>query len=125
MNKPSAAAAQNPLLANWTSAFGLTPFGTIKPEHFRAAFDSALAAHRAEIDAIAADKAGPTFVNTIEALERGGRTLDRVSNVFFVLTGADTGDAIEAIERDISPLLARHSNALYLDRALYARIADL
>src|SRR5476649_1764905 len=125
MNKPSAAAAQNPLLANWTGAFGLPPFGAIKPEHFRPAFDRALAAHRAEIDAIAADKAGPTFVNTIEALERGGRTLDRVANVFFVLSGADTGDAIEAIERDISPLLARHSNALYLDRALYARIADL
>ena len=84
----------------------------------------ALAAHRTEIDAIAADPAAPTFANTIEALERGGRALDRVSNVFFVLAGADTNDAIEAIERDISPLLARHSNALYLDRALFARIAS-
>src|SRR5471030_103501 len=125
MNKPSAAAAQNPLLANWTGAFGLPPFGSIKPEHFRPAFDRTLAAHRAEIDAIAADKAAPTFANTIEALERAGRALDRVSNVFFVLAGADTGEAIEAVERDISPLLARHSNALYLDRALYARIAEL
>jgi peptidyl-dipeptidase Dcp len=112
-------------LADWTGAFGLPPFDAIKPEHFRPAFDRALAAHRAEIDGIAADKVAPTFANTIEALERSGRPLDRVSNVFFVLTGANTGDAIEAIERDISPLLARHSNALYLDRALYARIADL
>ena len=116
---------QNPLLAEWTGAFGLPPFGAIGPEHFRPAFDQALAAHRAEIDAIAAAPAVPTFGNTIEALERSGRALDRVSNVFFVLAGADTGDAIEAIERDVSPLLARHSNALYLDRALYARIADL
>jgi peptidyl-dipeptidase Dcp len=117
--------SENPLLVEWTGAFGLPPFGTVGPEHFRPAFDLALAAHRAEIDAIAADPAAPTFANTIEALERGGRALDRVSNFFFVLAGADTGDAIEAIERDISPLLARHSNALYLDRALYARIADL
>ena len=116
---------QNPLLAEWTGAFGLPPFGAIGPEHFRPAFDQALAAHRAEIDAIAAAPAVPTFRNTIEALERSGRALDRVSNVFFVLAGADTGDAIEAIERDVSPLLARHGNALYLDRALYARIADL
>ena len=82
------------------------------------------AAHRAEIDAIAADPAPPSFANTIEALERSGRALDRVANVFFVLAGADTSDAIEAVERDMSPLLARHSNAIYLDRALYARVAD-
>ena len=72
-----------------------------------------------------ANPAAPTFDNTIVALEKSGRALERVSNVFFVLAGADTSDAIEAIERDISPLLARHSNALYLDRALYARIAEL
>lgn len=125
MNPPSAPDSKNPLLATWTAPFGLPPFGAIAPEHFRPAFDQALAAHRAEIDAIAADPAEPTFANTIEALERGGRALDRVSNVFFVLAGADTGDAIEAIERDISPLLARHGNALYLDRALFARIAGL
>ncbi len=123
--KPTAEASANPLLADWTGAFGLPPFGAIAPHHFRPAFDRALAANRAEIDAIAADKATPTFADTIEAMERAGRALDRVCNVFFVLAGADTGEAIEAVERDVSPLLARHSNAIYLDRALYARIADL
>ena len=118
-------AAENPLLTDWTGAFGLPPFGAIRPEHFRPAFDRALARHRAEIDAISANTAAPTFDNTIVALETSGRALERVANVFFLLAGADTGDAIEAVERDVSPLLARHSNALYLDRALYARIADL
>jgi peptidyl-dipeptidase Dcp len=117
--------AQNPLLADWTGKFGLPPFGAIAPEHFRPAFDAALAAHRAEIEAIAADPAVPSFDNTIAALERSGRALDRVANVFFVLAGADTSDAIEAVEREVSPLLARHGNALYLNRALYTRIADL
>jgi peptidyl-dipeptidase Dcp len=115
----------NPLLTDWTGAFGLPPFGALTPEHFRPAFDAALTRHRAEIDAIAANPEPPTFANTIEALETSGRDLDKVANVFFVKAGADTGDAIEAIERDVSPLLARHSNALYLDRKLYARIADL
>ena len=118
-------ASDNPLLADWTGAFGLPPLGAIAPEHFRPAFDRALARHRTELDAISANPAAPSFVNTIEALERSGRDLDRVSNVFFVLAGAATSDAIEAVERDISPLLARHSNALYLNRTLYARIADL
>jgi len=118
-------ASDNPLLTDWTGAFGLPPLGAIAPEHFRPAFDRALARHRTELDAISANPAAPSFVNTIEALERSGRDLDRVSNVFFVLAGAATSDAIEAVERDISPLLARHSNALYLNRTLYARIADL
>lgn len=121
----AAANSQNPLLDTWTGTFELPPFAVIRPENFQPAFDRALAAHRAEIDAIGANPAPPTFDNTIAALEMGGRELDRVSNVFFVLAGADTSDAIEAIERDISPLLARHNNALYLNRALYARIADL
>ena len=108
------------------AAFGLPPFA----RHQAGAFPpglrcGALAAHRAEIEAIAADPAAPTFDNTIVALEKSGRALDRVANVFFVLAGANTSDAIEAVEREMSPLLARHSNALYLNRALYARIADL
>ena len=124
MTHPSSA-SDNPLLADWTGPFGLPPLAAIKPQHFLPAFDMALARHRAEIDAIAADPAAPSFANTVEALEKGGRELERVSNVFFVLAGANTGDAIEAVEREVSPLLARHSNAIYLNRALYARIADL
>jgi peptidyl-dipeptidase Dcp len=115
----------NSLLTDWTGAFGLPPLSAIKPDHFRPAFDRALAAHRAELDAISANPEPPSFDNTVVALEKSGRDLERVANVFFVLAGADTGDAIEAVERDVSPLLARHSNAMYLDRALYARIAGL
>ena len=99
MNKP-AVAAKNPLLTDWTGPFGLPPFGAIAPAHFRPAFDAALSPHRAEIDAIAANPAPPDFDNTIVALEQSGRALERVANVFFVLAGADTSDAIEAVERD-------------------------
>jgi peptidyl-dipeptidase Dcp len=126
MTRPRPASdSQNPLLAHWTGTFELPPFAAIRPEHFRPAFDRALVKHRAEIDAIAENAAAPGFDNTIVALEKGGRELERVSSVFFVLTGADTSDEIEAIERDISPLLARHNNALYLNRALYSRISTL
>jgi peptidyl-dipeptidase Dcp len=116
---------QNPLLAEWAGALELPPFEVIKPNHFRPAFDRALADHRAEIDIIAENPAPADFENTIAALEQSGRALERVASVFFVLAGADTSDEIEAIERDISPLLARHKNALYLNRALYSRIANL
>ena len=125
MSLSAAADIQNPLLDTWTGTFELPPFPAIRPENFQPAFNRALASHRAEIDAIGANPAAPTFDNTITALEKSGRELERVSNVFFVLAGADTSDAIEAIERDVSPLLARHNNALYLNRPLYARIAKL
>ena len=126
MTKPqSFPDAQNPLLTDWTGPFGLPPLPAIKPEHFRPAFERAMAAHRTEIDAIAASPSVPSFGNSIEALERSGHDLDRVSNVFFVLAGAESDAAIEAVERDVSPLLARHSNALYLNAKLYARIAEL
>jgi peptidyl-dipeptidase Dcp len=126
MTRPqSSAETRNPLLADWKGAFGLPPFGAVKPEQFRPAFDQALAGHRAEIDDIAGNAAPATFDNTVVALERSGRDLERVSNVFSVLAGANTGDAIEAVEREISPLIARHNNVFYLNRVLYARIADL
>ncbi len=115
----------NPVLAEWTGRFGLPPFAAVSPAQFPPAFDVALARHRAEIDRIAGEAAAPSFANTIEALERGGRDLERVTGLFFVLAGADTSDALEEVERAVSPLLARHGNALYLNRALYARIADL
>ncbi len=113
---------RNPLLAAWTTPFASPPFADIHPEHFAPAFDRALAAHRAEIEAISGASAEPTFENTIEALERAGEELRRVASVFFSLTGAHTNDALEAIERDIAPVLAKHRAAIYLDAALFARV---
>jgi peptidyl-dipeptidase Dcp len=115
----------NPLLAPWTGPFQAPPFELIKPEHFGPAFDAALAENRAEIAAIAADPAPPTFANTIDALERSGAALDRVSAVFFNLSGADSNEAIEAIEREIAPILSRFSSEIYQNAALFARVESL
>jgi peptidyl-dipeptidase Dcp len=117
--------AANPLLKEWTGPFGLPPLAELVPEHFRHAFDRALAAHRAEISAIAAEQAMPSFANTVEAMERAGTDLTRVSNVFFVLAGAHTSEPLQQMERDISPILARHNDAIYLNTALFRRIDDL
>ena len=115
----------NPLLADWNTPFGAPPFEKIKPEHFVPAFTEALAAHLAEIDAIVDNPAAPTFDNTIVAMERGGKALDKVSSVFFGLSGAHTNDAILAIEREMSPKLAAHGNAIRLNDGLFRRIDAL
>ena len=115
----------NPLLEVWTAPFEAPPFDRIAPGHFLPAFDVALKEARAEIDAIAAGPEPPTFANTIEALERSGRTLDRVAKAFFNLAGAETNDELEAIERAIAPVLSRHANDTYLNDALFRRIDAL
>jgi peptidyl-dipeptidase Dcp len=115
----------NPLLEDFTGPYGVPPFGRIRPEHFLPAYECAFAAHDAEIAAVAGDPAAPTFANTIEALERAGRALDRVSSVFDLLSGAHTNDALLAIEREISPRSARHWNGILLNAPLFKRIEAL
>jgi peptidyl-dipeptidase Dcp len=115
----------NPLLGAWSAPHEMPPFAAIRPEHFRPAFDRAMAEHMAEIEAIAAAPEGPSFANTIVALERSGRALDRVSAVFHALVGAHTNDALMAIEREMSPLLAAHRNRIHLHDRLYDRIKSL
>lgn len=114
--------AENPFAARWETPFGLPPFATIKPEHIRPAFEAALAKHKDEIAAIVANKAAPDFANTIEALERAGRALSRVGGVFYNLTGADTNEALQAIEREMSPITSRHWSAIMMDEGLFARV---
>jgi peptidyl-dipeptidase Dcp len=124
-SSPSKPDPANPLLEAWTLAGGTPPFPAIRPEHFRPAFDRAMADHLAEIEAIATCPDTPSFANTILAMERSGRTLERVSALFHALAGAHTNDALMAIEREMSPLLAAHRNRIYLDDRLYARIKAL
>ena len=112
----------NPLLEAWTTPFEAPPFDRFEPHHFRPAFDAALTQARAEIDAVVADAEPPTFANTIEALERSGRSLDKVASVFFNLVGAHENDELQAIEREIAPVLARHRSETYLNEALFKRI---
>jgi peptidyl-dipeptidase Dcp len=118
-------ATSNPLLEAWVPPFGLPPFDRVTPDHFRPAFDRALAEHRAEIAAIAGEPAASTFANTVDAFQRAGCTLDRVSAVFFGLAGAHTSDALQAVQREIAPVLARHRSAIFLDAALFRRVDDL
>ena len=115
----------NPLLADWTTPDAAPPFDRIKPEHFREAYARALADHEAEIAAITADPAPPSFDNTIAALELAGRSLARVGDVFHLLTGAHSNDALLEIEREISPQMARHWNKINTNAALFARVDTL
>jgi peptidyl-dipeptidase Dcp len=121
----AAAGGDNSLLDAWSTPFAMPPFDRVRIEHFVPAFDRAFATSRKEIAAIAGNAAAPTFANTIEALERAGDALDRVSSVFFNLAATDTNADMQAIERALAPRFARHGMRIYQDEALFARVDAL
>ncbi len=113
----------NPLLEPWSTRYGLPPFEAIRAEHYAPAFEQACTRQRAEIDAIGADARPADFDNTVAAFDRSGRDLQRVENVFYNLTASETSPALQAVERDMAPLLAAHANAVFMHRSMFARIA--
>ncbi len=114
----------NPLLTPSTLPYQLPPFAEIKVEHYRPAFEEALALHDAEIASITDNPADPTWENTVEALERSGQDLDRVMAVFGNLSGTDVTDEMEEIAADIYPRLSAHYDAMYQNEVLYARLKE-
>ncbi|WP_200731546.1 M3 family metallopeptidase [Stenotrophomonas sp. S39] len=112
----------NPLLGVWHTPDGAPPYDLIRPEHYVPAFDLAIAEARADSFRIAGNSAMPSFENTVEAMERSGRQLARVSSTFFTVASADATDANQAIQKDVATKLARLSNDTLLDQNLFKRV---
>ena len=112
----------NPLLEKWTTPFELPPFDLIKPEHFLPAYQAAIKEELAEVEAIAAQTAAPSFDNTIAALEKSGATMQRVGAVFSNLNQSHTNKELQAVARQTAPMLAKHRSAIYLNAALFKRV---
>ncbi|MEV4361173.1 M3 family metallopeptidase [Nonomuraea sp. NPDC049625] len=117
--------AGNPFFTPSDLPYELPPFADVREEHYLPAFERGMAEQLAEVDAIAGSTEAPTFDNTIAALERSGRILDRTATVFFSIAASNTTDGIMEIEKEISPQLTRHGDAIRLNRALWARIKQV
>ncbi len=123
---PSAALdAANPFAKPSTLQYGYPAFDKIKNEHFAPAFAEGMRQHAAEVEAIANNKAAPTFENTIVAMERSGQLLTRVQAVFQTLIGSYTNDQLQALDKELAPKLAAHADSIRLNPKLYARIKAL
>jgi peptidyl-dipeptidase Dcp len=114
---------ENPLLVSeWQTPFGVPPFDRIRPEHYLPALREGIRREKAEIDALVADPRPPTFANTIEALERAGRLLDRTRRVFYAVNSANSDETIRSTARTIAPELAAREDDILLNAALFARV---
>jgi len=116
--------AGNPLLGPWVGpAGGVPPFDRVRVADFKPALEAAILENLAEIDQIARNPAAPDFENTIAALERSGRTFNRVSAIYGVWSTTMSTAEFQAVERDMQPKLAALSDKIHQNVPLFARIA--
>src|SRR5579883_280987 len=115
----------NPFFQASTLPYQLPPFALVREEHYRPAFLRGMALQLEEVAAIAGASSAPSFANTVEALELSGALLRRVKLAFRNQVEADTTPGLQELEAEINPLLAAHRDSIYLDAALYSRIAAL
>ncbi len=123
--QPVPQAPANPFERESDLTFGYPRFDLIRDEHFAPALERGMAEHREEVAAIAANRETPTFDNTIVALERSRRMLDRTERVFNNLAGVNSNDAIRKVQADMAPKLAAHKDSVLLDEALFQRVNSL
>ncbi|MEY4432936.1 MAG: Oligopeptidase [Bacteroidota bacterium] len=112
----------NILTSTYTTPYNSAPFTQIQMSDYKAAFETTIAAARAEIDAITNQPEKPSFENTIEALEFSGQNLDRLSSIFFNLNSAETSDEMQKIAQEVSPLLTAFGNDISLNKELFQRV---
>ncbi|MEG8042245.1 hypothetical protein QP164_05415 [Sphingomonas sp. LR59] len=115
----------NPLTVPSTLPFQAPRFDQITDADYQPALEQGMAEQIAEMRKIADNPAAPTFANTIEAMERSGRTLDRASQAFFGVSQANTNDALDKVRSAVAPKMAQHGDAIYLDPKLFARVQAL
>ncbi|MDR3340050.1 MAG: M3 family metallopeptidase [Candidatus Symbiothrix sp.] len=113
---------KNPFASEFNTPYGVPPFDQIKPEHYKPAFLAGIEQQIAEIKTITDNSEPAVFENTVLALEETGSLLDRVSSVFFAISGANQDSVIQDIEAEITPLLAKHHTNIFLNDKLFARI---
>ena len=112
----------NPFLAEYTTPFEVPPFDQITLEDYKPAFLQGMEEQKKEIEAIVNQSEEPNFENTILALDQSGRLLSKVSSVFFGQNSANTSDEMQALSRELSPLLSKHGDDISLNPALFARV---
>ncbi len=116
---------ENPILQEWKTEFGVPPFDLIENKHYLPAFEEAFAEQKKNIEKIVTNSEKPTFQNTIEAIERSGKTLGKVNRIFSAVNAANTNSELEAVSKEIAPKLSSNKDDLYLNEALFEKVKTI
>lgn len=115
----------NPFLMDYGTRYEVPPFDRIKNEHYLPAFHEGIARQNAAVEAITNNTDAPTFANTVEAFDQSGELIYRLNLHFFNVMSTDSDDSLQAIAREVTPLLTRHSDNLALNPKLFQRISEV
>ena len=116
---------ENPLLKNWNTPYKLAPFDKVLDHHFSDALEKAIEDELSEIQDICDNPDPPTFDNTIHAILKSGKLLDRVLSTFYTLVSANSNDQREKLMMEFSPKLASHASKITSNQKLFSRIQEL
>ncbi len=116
---------ENPFFKEWSTPFGVPPFGDIKVEHFIPAVKEGIKQHDKEIEAIVSNSEEPTFENTILALDKSGELIEKVQGVFGPLNSANTNEEMQATARELSPLLTAHRDNISMNPELFKKVKTI
>ena len=116
---------ENPFYKNYKTQFEIPPFSKIEEKHFMPAFIKGMEEHNNEIGQIIQNTEEPSFENVIIAMERSGELLDKVSAVFFNLSGSTTNEKLQEIEKEISPKLSQHYDSISLNPYIFKKVTLL
>lgn len=117
--------ASNPFARPSTLPLETPDFSRIKDSDYLPALLAGMAQQKAEVTAIANQKATPTFDNTVAAMERSGLLLERANLAFSAVNGANTNDVLQATDTKTAPLFAAHNDFIYLNAKLFQRFKYL
>ena len=115
----------NPFLAEWDTPYGIPDFTKIQEKHYIPAIEYGIRQQQEEIDAIIANQDAPTFENVVEAYERSGSVLDRVSNVLFNVSESDATESLQKIVEEALPLMSVHGDNIFMNPDFFAKVKVL
>ena len=121
-NKETDMDKTNPFFTKYDTPFGVPPFNKISLEHYKPAMLKGMEEHKKEIDAIVNNRVTPNFENTIAALDQSGRLLSDVRIVFSGQIGANTNDELDALNKELSPIMSKHSDDINLNKGLFEKV---
>ena len=115
----------NPFLGEWETPYGIPDFNSIKEKHYLPAIEYGILQQQSEIDAIIADSEAPTFENVVEAYERSGEVLGRVTAVLFNVSESDATESLQKIVEEALPLISAHSDNIFMNPYFFAKVEKL
>ena len=117
-----AATTPNPFFTEYTTPYGVPPFDQIEVAHYKPALLKGMEEQTKEVEAIVSNPEEPTFENTIVALDQCGQLLQKAMYAVSGQSSVNTNDEIQELEREIYPMLSKHSDDISLNPALFARV---